>query len=63
MKPIKLPIINEFYSIRSGKFQYQTQGWIGPELFRARVYQEFYERVLKINHIIENGAKMTRGYL
>ncbi len=63
MTPQNQPVIHEYFQIKTEKFYYTTPGWIGSELFRELVYNEFYERVGAVRHMIENGERITKGFL
>lgn len=63
MTPQQKQIIHEYFNIRTEKFQYTTNGWVGAELFRELVLKEYGEKVMIVNHTTENSMKITKGYL
>jgi hypothetical protein len=54
--------ITEYYNKDTYKFIYQQNGHIESNKFREACFNDHCAIVLKVNHIFENGKRITKGY-
>jgi len=54
--------IIEYYNPDSRKFVYEALEYIESNEFREACFSDYCAVVMRVNHIIKNGKKITKGY-